>query len=361
MLRKLIKTEIASALHWVAVDDWIGTRRGLNNMPLVISYHRVVEDFHNSAIRSISPMLITVKTLERQLDWIGQRYDFISLDDLAGWSAGDVKFRRPVAAITFDDGYSDVYEHGFPVLRRKGIPSAIFVVTDHVGNTHMQIHDELYLRICRALSQWAAPEREFGHILQDLDIPSHKAVMMVKNVKDPFRFTRVCLEQLCQDDLRRIISGLCSVSVDIEDMSREFYSVTWDMLREMLRGDVTVGSHTRSHALLVNETGEKVFDEVYASRIAVEQMLGTPIKHFAYPDGRFNKDVIKAVRDAGYRCAYTTCLHRDKEHPQLTIPRKVLWENSSMDAFYRFSPAMMSCQVNGVFDLVRGCPQAHGV
>src|SRR2546425_309694 len=37
-------------------------------------------------------------------------------------------------AVTFDDGFRSVFEHGFPVLARLGVPASIFVVTDLLGD-----------------------------------------------------------------------------------------------------------------------------------------------------------------------------------------------------------------------------------
>ena len=39
-------------------------------------------------------------------------------------------------AITFDDGYENVYRHGAPVLARHGFAATIFLVTGHMGGTN---------------------------------------------------------------------------------------------------------------------------------------------------------------------------------------------------------------------------------
>src|SRR5687767_14565971 len=132
MLRGLIKTGVASAVHWTGTNNLLALRPGMKQTPLVLGYHRVVENFHSSAAYSIAPMLISMRTFERQLDWIGSRFEFVSLDDVADAMEGKKRFEKPAAAITFDDGYLDVYRHAFPLLKRKGIPWAMFVVTDRI-------------------------------------------------------------------------------------------------------------------------------------------------------------------------------------------------------------------------------------
>lgn len=41
-----------------------------------------------------------------------------------------------VAAITFDDGFKNVYEHGLPILQRHGFPATVFPVTDFCGRSN---------------------------------------------------------------------------------------------------------------------------------------------------------------------------------------------------------------------------------
>ena len=38
-----------------------------------------------------------------------------------------------VVALTFDDGFENFYQHGYPVLRRYGFTATIFLVTDYCG------------------------------------------------------------------------------------------------------------------------------------------------------------------------------------------------------------------------------------
>jgi len=366
MLRAIAKNGIAASMYWTGLDRLIGNRLGLSGAPLAVCYHRVVDDFRISAQHSIAPMLVSTRTFERQLDWIGKRYDFVSADQLADITEGRSAARRPVAAVTFDDGYADVYRHAFPVLKRKGIPSTNFVVTDLIGTRRLQLHDELYLLLSVALRQWQTKQRrnlqEFNQSLQmDADISARLCSYARDSVvlNNPFKLTRVFLEALTQAELDTTISMLRDRLNISDEVLNGFMSQDWGMLKEMSCNDVTIGSHTRSHALLVNESKTTVLAEINGSKQVLEQHLGIPIRHFAYPDGRFDRAAVEGVAAAGFRSAYTICMHRDPSHPLFTISRRVLWENSSMAGFGGFSPAIMSCMVNGIFEPAFKCQQVH--
>src|SRR2546427_6318517 len=103
MLRRLAKTGIACALHWTGAERLIGTFTRARNLPWVLGYHRVVENFTASTEDYMPAMLISRRMLERQLDWIGRRFRFVSLDELGSRFESGQSFDKPVAAITFDE------------------------------------------------------------------------------------------------------------------------------------------------------------------------------------------------------------------------------------------------------------------
>ena len=356
MLRTLIKTGSSHALHWMGMDSFAGW---LNQLPVVLGYHRVVEDFPSETKSSIPSLLISRRMFERQLDWLGQRFRFISLEELGPALERGENFDRPTAAITFDDGYEDIYYNAFPVLKQKGIPAAVFVVTELLDAPQPFIHDKLYWLLCRAYSQWPHASLELACLLRDFDIEPLPIQKLIAVANNPFQATRDLLTRLSQSQLCRVTEALEEKLQPKEDALDSMKPLNQAMLAEMVQSGITIGSHTQTHILLTNESRFTVQQELEGSRRDLETKLGMPIRHFAYPDGRFDHRTVQAVAAAGYRYAYTTCRHRDPHYPLLTIPRKLLWENSCLDASGSFSPAVMSCQMNHLFDFLPGCGQDH--
>jgi hypothetical protein len=174
-----------------------------------------------------------------------------------------------------------------------------------------------------------------------------------------FAVMAALLDAAAQTQANRIIQVL-EARFGLGEGSHEgMFSMSWEMLEEMKSAGMIIGSHTRTHALLTNESRETVIEETARSRQDLEERLRAKVQHFAYPDGRYNAEAAEAVAAAGYRFAYGTCRHRDPGYPLMTIPRKVLWERSSVDSGGRFSPSMMACQMNWVFDLGSGCAHDH--
>lgn len=357
MVRGRLKSAVASVARLTGADRIYGGWSGQRREAVVLGYHRVVENFDREAAYAFPSMLISRVMFERHLDWMAQHFEIVPLDELRMRLDTFAPRARPLAAITFDDGYRDVYEQAFPLLKSKGIPAAVFVATDYVGTSRVLPHDRLYLLLGRASRRWSAFTRRLTALVQRLGLalPAARPVATA-SLDGAFR---TLITSLSQADVLRLITALevdCGLA---GGMPNGFRPMTWSMVTEMSRAGMVVGSHTKSHCLLTNEHALKVAEEASGSQQALTAALGRPVSCFAYPDGRFDPAAVRAIAAAGYRIAVTTCRHRDPDHPWLTVPRLLLWERSSVDSRGQFSAAVLGCQVNGLFNRVSACRQSH--
>jgi peptidoglycan/xylan/chitin deacetylase (PgdA/CDA1 family) len=352
--RSHVKTAIASALA-KAYDRGLAGATGTYR-PLVIGYHRIVEDFEAEAKVEMPSMLTSLAMFEQHLECLGTHFRFMSLDEIGRQLLDGQPFDEPVAAITFDDGYRDVYEHALPLLERKGIPAAMFVVTDLVGRPAWQIHDKLYHLVAKAYRCWGDPRSQLADLLTQLGLPAHDFTRRSASAT-PMRAVSTLLPGLPQSDIRRLMTGLeLSVGNGFHNIP---LTVTWEMIADMRRRGFAIGSHTRSHVSLPVESPGRAAIEIEQSKTELENSLGERIHHFAYPGGHFNAAVVDAVARAGYQFAYTACSHDDPRHPLLTIQRLLLWEGSSVNGEGEFTPDILNCQAHRLWPPAWKCERVH--
>ncbi len=80
--------------------------------------------------------------------------------------------------------------------------------------------------------------------------------------------------------------------------------LSWPEIKEMSSAGMTIGNHTKSHPYLFRITDQDVLRaEIMESRKILEDNLGKPIDIFAYPFGRYSKEIIDFLASHGFRAA----------------------------------------------------------
>lgn len=82
--------------------------------------------------------------------------------------------------------------------------------------------------------------------------------------------------------------------------------MTWDQLEEMAIERMEIGSHSITHPDLKDKPRAFQAGEITGSKLAIESRIGTPVKSFSYPAGKYDTVTIDVLRSAGYLAAVTT-------------------------------------------------------
>ena len=84
------------------------------------------------------------------------------------------------------------------------------------------------------------------------------------------------------------------------------YMFTWQLKEIARSGLVEIGAHTVHHYALRGLNPILAKYEIEESKITLEKLIGSSVVSFAYPDGSFDNQSIKIVREAGFKSAATT-------------------------------------------------------
>ncbi len=66
-----------------------------------------------------------------------------------------------------------------------------------------------------------------------------------------------------------------------------------------------IGCHSLTHANLQKLTDHELNSEIVDAKHVLES-LGVPVKYFAYPKGKYDQKIIRVVKDAGFKGAFST-------------------------------------------------------
>jgi peptidoglycan/xylan/chitin deacetylase (PgdA/CDA1 family) len=153
-----------------------------------------------------------------------------------------------------------------------------------------------------------------------------------------------------------------TVFVSTEQLDEGFSNyMTWDMVRELVKDGVTIGGHSQHHSHLPAIDIEAVKAELAHSAERFREELGFVPELFAYPYGEANADVIKAVKEAGYKASFGQQSGAMSTESDFTyLPRFALNEHyGAMDRFKLAAnslPLRVSDVTPGDYTLTRNPP-----
>ncbi len=342
--RGAAKALAAGGLHYSGVRDILARASRIavgGRRVLILSYHRVVEDFDREARWSIPGLLVSRRTFEKHLDALDRTgFDVVPFSVALEVISGRLEPRRDVAVLTFDDGYRDVYEHAFPVLSRRGLPATVYLASGLVGTRARFVHDRLFHLIRLALR---APRGGRGRNVLEGEALDGQASQVVDRLMAS-RSARELAELLAR--LRASLDG----EGELEPSAGEV--VSWEMVQRMAQAGIEFGAHTVHHVVLPFEADEALDREVFASKVEIEERLGRPVRDFAYPNGCYNPRVVASLVHHGFRSAVTTeDLPNHAGGDLFRLRRKTIWENYSRGPFGYSSP-LIACHLDDVFTLL---------
>ena len=110
--------------------------------------------------------------------------------------------------------------------------------------------------------------------------------------------------------------------------------LTWEEIKALADNGWSIQSHGDIHTRLNSLNVNEVVREVTVSKKAIEQNLGTVVDEFAFPYGIYTNMVLKQLKAAGYKFAYS--VHSGKlraSSNRFRLPRIEINNMDTMDTF----------------------------
>jgi peptidoglycan/xylan/chitin deacetylase (PgdA/CDA1 family) len=259
---------------------------------LVLCYHRI----GTAGIPLFSELPPNV--FEAQMRYVRRRYRVLSLDELCE-EMEKPSGKGDAVAVTFDDGYRDLYSHALPVLRKYQIPATIFLPVTCIETGQVPWYDRIFLAL------QVFPKDKF-----EIDLDCRRSFQLtsfhtrLQAAAEIIQYLRT----LPDDRRKEYCAGLEERIILPQDELRD-RMLTWEQIRAMGREGINFGSHTMTHPAVSQLTASQLDSELGESKRVLENRIGSPAVHFAYPFGK-PADCGTVARPVllrnGYRSAATT-------------------------------------------------------
>ncbi len=259
----------------------------------ILMYHHVTER------DEIFLPHVTARVFGEQMEYLKREYRVQGLDELVEMVGRGEEIPARSVAITFDDGYEDLYRNVFPVLKKYDLPATVFVSTGFIDSDRLPWTDELGFLFKETAS--TGLEIEIGGSRERFSFPDEAARLGV------FREVKNRLKALYEPervDLFERIKEQLAVP-----QSNPVRILAGSHIKEMAEAGISFGAHTVHHPILTRIPPGRAQEEIRGSKQTLEAIIGEEVKGFCYPNGGkddFN-DVIKSmVQHAGYQYSCTT-------------------------------------------------------
>ena len=84
------------------------------------------------------------------------------------------------------------------------------------------------------------------------------------------------------------------------------YNLDWEDLKQLIENGNTIGSHSVTHRDLSSLSAAQQEKELRESKRTLEEGLGTTVKAFCFPYGKYNKTTLALLPELGYSLSFTT-------------------------------------------------------
>lgn len=274
--------------------------------PWVLMYHRVCERDASTRCWFERGTAVSPAALDRQLSWLKERFDVVPLEEIhePGTHAG-----RSRVALTFDDGYADSLTIAAPICARHGVVATCFASAGPAMGGPPLWFDVWYSLVHAGLGEagWSPSLRVLG-IPDSPDIESC--------VRGP---AKRWLASLAAATRREVLDRLAfALAIPIPNGLH----LDVDNLRRLRALSWRIGGHGVDHVRLSECDPASLEREARGSRQLLADVGGAGDMQFAYPDGAFSGEVVRAISDQGFTfaCTVRSAPWRDPAE-RLAVPR----------------------------------------
>lgn len=288
-----------------------GTRGRLS----ILIFHRVLP-----AKDELLPDLPDAAEFERKMHWVRRWFDVLPLSK-AIERLFDGSLPRRALSITFDDGYADNEQIAAPLLQRLGLSATFFVTTGFLHGDCMW--NDRVIEGIRATRRESLDPGVQGLSALPLDSLQarrdaiHRILGAIKHLEQGERDAAVA----------RIVER-CAAPPIADLMMREH------QVRRLRELGMEVGAHTVTHPILARMAPEAARSEIDGGKRELEQIVGAPVRLFAYPNGVPVQDYttahVRMVRDAGFTAAVSTAWgSASRGSDRFQLPRFTPWDGTA--------------------------------
>lgn len=302
--------------HCATLTSGVGAPKKL----AILIYHRVLD-----APDVMRPGEVDKQAFSWQMKLLATYFNVLPLHEALTHLQQNTLPPRAVT-ITFDDGYADNLHNALPILQQHQLTATVFVASAYLDGGRMwndSLIETLRLMQQPRLDLTAIGLGEFD--TATLEQKLNTLYTLIKHLKH------------LNPEQRQTYTDVIAAQVDglPDDLM-----LTSAQLIQLQQSGIEIGGHTLTHPILAKLDPSTTHHEISANKTALELLLKTPLRYFAYPNGKFGQDYclehVEQTKQCGYQAAFSTEVAvADNKSDYWQLPRFMPWEQTPLKFMLR--------------------------
>ncbi len=286
----------------------------LSNRLAILIYHRVRNDAD-----PLTPYDMKAEQFDWEMRLLHQYFNVLPLGEAVSALESHTLPDRAIC-ITFDDGYADQVEVALPILKKYDHSAAFFIPTGYLNGGCMW--NDMVTETIRFYRG-----RELD--LTKLNLGLHKISTVTEKRETIARLLGI-IKHFHPDSRKRILDYMKTlIGFDVA----KNLMMSAGSIQLLSNAGMEIGCHTKMHPILTSLSDEEADTEIRASKQMLEEIIGKPVRYFAYPNGKPYEDYmpehVEMVKQAGFEAALSTAKGvSTTESDIFQLPRFTPWDNN---------------------------------
>ena len=269
----------------------------INKGGVVLMYHRIFEREYDAWNICVTP-----KNFEEHVSILKKYFNLLNLKNYMEIRQKKNKIIKRYAVVTFDDGYSDNYYYGKPLLEKHDVPATLFVVAGAVDKRSEFWWDQL-ARI--VYDNYETIIKNYPDIMQkgkhdDINLQAMSKLEVCKIIHEH-------LQTLKMDEREQVLQSISKHNTTNRKPDKNDLPLTNEQIREMTsnKGIFEIGAHTISHPLLSRLSIDEQREEIEGGKNKLEELIDEKVVSISYPHGDYNNTTLDIIKESNYKYGCT--------------------------------------------------------
>ena len=263
---------------------------------IFLCYHGVTST-KSVNVENYSKKHIDKKKFIKQMKLLKRNYKMISIEDIYYHIKNKIPFSKKDVAISFDDGFKNNFTIAAPILNKLKIPAIFYLCPRSINKNEMFWVDQIETCIDKCKK---SKIKITSLSLRNFYLDSiKKKISLIKKIKKTCKNLNIKKK----NDLIKILKKTTSVKPNIKS-SKNYELANWKIIKKTSKNNLfTLGGHSLDHDILTKMNMKELDHNIIKTIEIIKNKTGVNVKHFSYPEGKFNNNVIKYLKKHGIKSA----------------------------------------------------------